>query len=312
MQYKRYKSELPYSYALGMAPTVELVRRRPERALTVFTHPKYRAGTGAGAVAGADPVAVAAVAGVASTVGADIVPGTVMYADPAAVAGTDSAAIASAIAGVGPADITNAAPAAVANIYDLCNKYGVPCVENQKIFNIIADKENIFVAGVFSKGGPHSETLDPRLPHAVFVNPADAGNLGANVRTCAGFDFNDIAIIKPGADIYSPKAVRASMGAIFHIRTVEYDSYEQYAAEYPNHVKYCFMLNGETELNGVEPGEDDRVSLIFGNEATGLPDEYLRRGRGVRIAHTGAIDSLNLSVAVGIAANAFYTLKKVR
>ena len=241
MRFKRYKSELDYSYALGMAPVIELINRRPERVLAVYAHPEYRA---------------------------------------------ESAS----------------------SIFDICKARGLPCETNQKIFNIAADKENIFVIGVFSKGG---EPLSPRRPHAVFVNPGDAGNLGANMRTCLGFDISDIAVIKPCADINSPRTVRASMGASFHVNAAEYASYGDYAADFPDHVKYIFMLNGETELGGINFAEnDDRISLVFGNEAAGLPDEFLRYGRSIRIPHSGAIDSLNLSVAVGIAANAFYIKKR--
>ena len=46
-------------------------------------------------------------------------------------------------------------------------------------------------------------------------------------------------------------------------------------------------------------------ALVFGNEGSGLPPEFARLGRAVRIPHNDQIDSLNLSVAVGIGAYAF-------
>lgn len=42
-----------------------------------------------------------------------------------------------------------------------------------------------------------------------------------------------------------------------------------------------------------------------GNEATGLPTSFASAGTAVRIPHSDAIDSLNLAVAVSIAAYAF-------
>ena len=237
MRFKRYKNELDYSYALGMAPVMELIGSRPECVIAVCVHPDYRAESGV-------------------------------------------------------------------NIFDVCMARGLCCETNPKLFNLVADKANIFVAAAFKKW---SAQLSPLRPHAVFVNPADAGNLGSNLRTCLGFGFRDVAIIKPGADIFSPKTVRASMGAVFHINAAGFSSYDEYAESFCGHCKYFFMLDGETALNDIAlPGDGDgRVSLVFGNEAAGLPDEYLKYGRSVRIPHSGAIDSLNLTVAVGIALHAF-------
>ena len=46
-------------------------------------------------------------------------------------------------------------------------------------------------------------------------------------------------------------------------------------------------------------------ALVFGNEGSGLPSEFSKLGQAVRIPHSGEIDSLNLSIAVGIGAYAF-------
>ena len=46
-------------------------------------------------------------------------------------------------------------------------------------------------------------------------------------------------------------------------------------------------------------------ALVFGNEGSGLPPEFAEMGQAVRIPHNDKIDSLNLSIAVGIGAYAF-------
>ena len=46
-------------------------------------------------------------------------------------------------------------------------------------------------------------------------------------------------------------------------------------------------------------------ALIMGNEGSGLPPEFARIGQPVRIPHSDAIDSLNLSVAAAIGMYAF-------
>jgi len=44
---------------------------------------------------------------------------------------------------------------------------------------------------------------------------------------------------------------------------------------------------------------------VFGNEGAGLPEIFHSYGETVYIAHNNEIDSLNLSIAFGIAANVF-------
>ena len=46
-------------------------------------------------------------------------------------------------------------------------------------------------------------------------------------------------------------------------------------------------------------------SLIFGNEASGLPDAFAEMGVSTLIPHSGKIDSLNLAIAAGIGMYAF-------
>lgn len=273
ISFKRYKTELDYSYALGMAPVVELIGRRPDLIIGVYAHPSYKTGTGVSAGEGLNT-------GTGVSVGEGLNTGT----------------------GAGSIDI-----------FQLCASRGLPCETNQKIFNITAEKENIYVIAAFRK---ERQELDGGLPHAVFVNPGDAGNLGTNIRTCLGFGIRDVAVITPGADVFSPKTVRASMGALFHIRAARFHTYAEYEARYPGHKKYAFMLDGASTLaeaadrrnrNDTKDPPKTPVSLIFGNEATGLPAEFHSLCDSVRIPHAEAIDSLNLSVAVGIAANAFYS-----
>ena len=58
------------------------------------------------------------------------------------------------------------------------------------------------------------------------------------------------------------------------------------------------MLKGATSIHHTEIKEP--YSVVFGNESSGLPDEFLNYGKSVLIPHTSKIDSLNLSMALGI------------
>ena len=75
--------------------------------------------------------------------------------------------------------------------------------------------------------------------------------------------------------------------------------------QFPQHQIYTFMLKGKHYLHDIHEKPNGPFSLVFGNEATGLPDRFLDYGESVLIKHSGEIDSLNLSIAFGIAAHTF-------
>lgn len=179
---------------------------------------------------------------------------------------------------------------------DLCRKHQIEMVYTDKIFHVLSQKENCYVIGEFKK---FEETLMPNKSHVVLVNPSNAGNLGTIMRSALGFGMNQIAVIRPAADIFDPKTVRASMGAVFQTSYAYYDTFEEYCRINGDREYYPFMLDASKSLHEVKFGE--RFSLIFGNEATGLPAEFSGAGNAVIIPHTRDIDSLNLPIAVSIA-----------
>lgn len=178
----------------------------------------------------------------------------------------------------------------------LCNDNNITIETGSKIFNIVSNKENCYVIGEFKK---YNCDINANEKHIVLVNPSNAGNLGTILRSALGFSVKDVAIIKPAVDIFDPKTIRASMGAIFGIKFKYYDSFQEYYEEYKNRKMYPFMLRGSKSIHNIDFEND--CSLIFGNEATGLKDEFLAIGQSVIIPHSHNIDSLNLPIAVSIA-----------
>ena len=168
-------------------------------------------------------------------------------------------------------------------------------VYNDKMISKLSDKENCYVVGVFNK---YRSKLEDNQNHLVLVNPSNMGNLGTIIRTCLGFNFLNIAIIKPGVDYFDPKVIRASMGSIFKVNISYFNTYEDYKKAFPNHKKYTFMLQAKKSLQEVK-FDDSLVSLVYGNEASGLDDSYLDENSLI-INHSKEIDSLNLPMSVGI------------
>lgn len=186
----------------------------------------------------------------------------------------------------------------------LARSNNVKVIENnEKIFGL-ADKENVMVIGEFNK---FCCELPNEKSHVVLNNPSNMGNLGTIVRASAAFDIGGIAIIRPAADIFDPKTIRSTMGAIFSTPFKYYNSYEDYAKEFPTHNAYPFMLKAKTTLPEVKFQEP--CTLVFGNEATGLPDDFLNIGTPVIIPQSSKVDSLNLDNAVSIALYT-YTINK--
>ena len=183
----------------------------------------------------------------------------------------------------------------VNELIKLCKINNIPIHNNDKVINKIVDKENCFVVGVFKKFTAKKQ----RGKHLVLVNPSDMGNMGTIMRTALGFGYENINIIKPCVDIFNPKVVRASMGAIFSLNVVEFESVDEYLNS-NNNKKYFFMLNGKNILGEIKTPKDN-YDIVFGNEASGLPDYLLSADESVVIKHSNKIDSLNLPISVGMA-----------
>lgn len=178
-------------------------------------------------------------------------------------------------------------------IIELCNNK-IEYTYDDKLINKFSDKENCYVIGIFNK---YYSNLDLNEPHVVLVNPSNMGNVGTIIRTMLGFNYKNLAIITPSVDIFNPKVIRASMGSIFGVNIKLFSSFDEYKETYNKHKIYTFMTDGKLKLNEIE--KDNLVSLVFGNESSGLDESY-KNYESVVINHSNEIDSLNLTIAIGI------------
>ena len=160
----------------------------------------------------------------------------------------------------------------------------------------ISDKGNEYVIGIFNK---YEMNLDDNKDHLLLDNPSNMGNLGTIIRSSLGFGIKDIAIIKPGVDYFDPRVVRSSMGSIFSVSIRFFNSLEEYKSVHKDHAIYSFMLQANKSLRD-ESFDSKKVTLAFGNEATGLDKKYLNE-HSLIIKHSDEIDSLNITNAVSIA-----------
>lgn len=184
----------------------------------------------------------------------------------------------------------------VKKIIDLAQKNGVLVENNSKIIENISKKDNVYIMAEFEK-------FDCKIGEdnqIVLHNPSDMGNVGTILRTALGFGFKNIIMIAPCVDIFNPKVVRASMGAVFSLNIVIFDSFKAYIERFADIKKYLFMLDGNTILQDLTTSSEP-CALVFGNEASGLPAEIKKYGTPVFIRHSNEIDSLNLAISASIA-----------
>lgn len=182
------------------------------------------------------------------------------------------------------------------SILTLAKKNNIRTITNGKLIEKLSGKGNVYIMAVFKK---YNQTLQQKENQVLLCNPSDMGNLGTIIRVMLGFNYTNLAIIKPCIDIFDPKVVRASMGSIFSINIKLYDSIEDYLKENNNHI-YPFMLQAKETLQDTT-NKTTPHTLAFGNEAHGLDDSFLQLGTPLIIKHSNNIDSLNLSMSVGIA-----------
>lgn len=176
----------------------------------------------------------------------------------------------------------------------------IEIIESTKAFNILNAKSNCLLIAEFQKPATQLD-YSANNPHIVLVNPSDAGNLGTIMRSAVGFGYQNLAIILPSVDPYDPKTIRASMGAVFHLNIQTFESFQEYQNPFTTRTYYAFMLDSAAKrLTDVNPISKN-YSLIFGNEASGLPSEFATFATPIFIPQNQKIDSLNLSVAASIA-----------
>lgn len=135
----------------------------------------------------------------------------------------------------------------------------------------------------------------------------DPGNLGTIARIADWFGINDIFCTKNTADIYNPKAVQATMGAIARVRIHYTDLPKELSALSKSIPVYGTYLDGEiiykTELshNGV---------IIMGNEGNGISAETGKNvNRRLYIPNwpqgAATSESLNVAIATAIVCSEF-------
>ncbi|GAA4546586.1 RNA methyltransferase [Streptomyces collinus] len=153
---------------------------------------------------------------------------------------------------------------------------------------------------------PFEEVLAarPRLV-ALLANVRDPGNAGTVLRCADAAGAEAVVLTDASVDVYNPKAVRASVGSLFHLPVAVGVPVEQAVEALRDAGVRVLAADGagdrdlDDELDKGTMGGP--TAWVFGNEAWGLPEETRALADAVvRVPIHGKAESLNLATAAAV------------
>lgn len=128
----------------------------------------------------------------------------------------------------------------------------------------------------------------------------DPGNLGTILRTVDSIGLKQIIVAEGSGDIFNPKVVRSTMGAIFRVKVKISQDIQKTIAEIKKH-KFKVISTSLATDKSIYDVKYEKSAIIIGNEANGVSKELQDASDElVKIPMLGNTESLNASVATGI------------
>lgn len=131
----------------------------------------------------------------------------------------------------------------------------------------------------------------------VLENVQDPGNVGTLVRTASAFDIDAVVLVGSCADLYNPKTLQASMGAVFRQRVLRMEPGElrSWLEESSLPLYGAALSDGAADIRDLPLA---RAAVAVGSEGRGLSDGLLAMCVGRLIIPMEACsESLNAAVA---------------
>ena len=128
----------------------------------------------------------------------------------------------------------------------------------------------------------------------------DLGNIGTIIRSCNAFGVDTILCTSGTADVYSPKAVRATMGGILNVKIIYLDDIEK--LNLFKKMGYKIATTSLKTQNSIDSIDyNNKYIFVMGNEANGVSKEIIDISDFVvKIPMSEKIESLNVGVATSI------------
>ena len=170
----------------------------------------------------------------------------------------------------------------------------------ERVMAAISGMESAPSVGFLVDWPGHSDLL-PRAPTVVLDRLQDAGNVGSILRSAAAFGFRQVLALKGTAALWSPKVLRAGMGAHFGLHLCEMlEPVAVRALAVP--VLVTSSHRGQWLHEGRLPWP---CAWVMGHEGQGVAAELeAMAAQAVRIAQPGGEESLNVAAAAAICLHA--------
>lgn len=145
----------------------------------------------------------------------------------------------------------------------------------EKVFNILTDVANPQgVLAVIEKENSLTEINWNEELILILDNLQDPGNLGTILRTADSANLKQIIVSKNCGDIYNPKVVRATMGAIFRVKVLESENLAETIKDIKKH-KFTVLATDLKESKSIYEESYNKTAVVIGNEANGVEEEIL-------------------------------------
>lgn len=184
-------------------------------------------------------------------------------------------------------------------LYEIA-KYKVVYV-TKKIFETLTDVVSPQGVLAIIEKGQQEKNIDYTKDLIIVLDDIrDPGNLGSILRTIDSAGLGQIILSGNTVDIYNPKVVRSTMGAMFRLNIIETNDLIGKIKEIKKH-KYKMVATSLETNESIYDLNFSKKVIVIGNEATGISKDILEIADiKAKIPMIGKTESLNASVATGI------------
>lgn len=188
-------------------------------------------------------------------------------------------------------------------ISEICDESAKAFTVTNEIFSQISDTQNpqgvLCVIKTLDKVTDF-DTIKNGGKFLALENIQDPNNLGTVLRTAEAFGVSGVIMSADCCDIYNPKVVRGSMGAVFRLPFTIVSSIPDFLSQHPRITSYAAVVDSKADKITQISFEDNCVAVI-GNEGNGLSDVTVKAcDYRITIPMRGKAESLNASTAASI------------
>lgn len=128
------------------------------------------------------------------------------------------------------------------------------------------------ILAVIEKNNTKQENIRSEEIIVALDDIQDPGNLGTILRTVDSIGLTQILVSKGTADVYNPKVVRSSMGAIFRVNIIECEDLKQTLKNLQKQ-NYEIVVTSLQGKNSIYEIKYNKKIIVIGNEANGVEKE---------------------------------------